>query len=76
MNYKFKCKECGNDVLEEVMTDVFQYSNIEDIQIVNGELYFKYGNTFTERGETCVYTCNNCGTDITEKELRKLAVKS
>lgn len=53
----FKCKKCGGNELEEVMTGVTQSSVVNDI--VDGDAL--YGNANTEGGEIACYQCSNCG---------------
>ena len=53
----FKCPKCKCQVLEEVMCDVYQSSNI--IQVTDGEA--EYGNTSTDGGVVNRIQCLECG---------------
>ena len=77
--YEWKCKKCGGNKIEEVLSGVTQYSVIEDVEIVSGELCLNYGNYNCEVTDdnACevYYQCLKCGSRVSENELRKLANK-
>jgi hypothetical protein len=69
----FKC-ECGSTRIEEVMTDVTQYSVVDTISVIDdGELCMEYGTTNTEGGDVDHYQCVSCGRTVDKHELLELA---
>jgi uncharacterized Zn finger protein len=66
MKINFECDVCECDVIEEVMTDVIQYSTVSGIDKFDNFPYkttvsIDYGKSNTEFGETLHYQCMNCG---------------
>ena len=57
---KFKCPQCNHAVLEEVMTDVVQYSNISSID-ESGAVDYDPNGVSHDGGEVAHYQCGQCG---------------
>jgi hypothetical protein len=63
---KFKCPACDSNELEEVMTNVTQYSSISIIEEgENGVVAIDYANNNCEDGEVDHYQCMGCGYILT-----------
>jgi predicted RNA-binding Zn-ribbon protein involved in translation (DUF1610 family) len=75
MNYKFKCKKCGHDVIEEVLSNVYQYSKISDIEVIDGALILDYSELHTEGGELSHYQCFSCGENVSEEEIKECKIE-
>lgn len=56
---KFKCSECGNNNIEEILVNVVQTSVIDVID-ENGSIDY-VPNIVTEEGEIDHYQCSKCG---------------
>jgi len=72
----FKCKKCGHNEVEEVMSGVVQSSVINSIELIgDNELLLDYGNTCTAGGDvdSIYYQCVMCGHPVTKDELIKLS---
>jgi len=68
MKVKFKCPNCENDQVEEVVGGFIQYSVVTDIEIEDpdGEVWVNldYGEVSYEPGrepEIIDYVCSKCG---------------
>jgi len=62
MKVKFICPECQSNTLEEVMSDVFGYATITDIdndKTLN-DAYLDYGIVTHEGGSVNYYACAHC----------------
>jgi hypothetical protein len=64
----FKCKNCGDNRLEEVMVNVIQYTTISDIDTSDDEPIIEYGTHSLEGGEVSHYQCLSCGMPVAENE--------
>lgn len=73
MNYKWKCKICGCEKIEEVMTGVTQSSSVESIYYdkTSDEIIAEYAEVSTDGGhfETIRYQCIKCGAPVSREEL-------
>lgn len=58
---KFKCRKCGHNRLEEVMTNVTQSTEI--VGVDEDDLLI-YGNATTDGGELDRFQCGKCGAVI------------
>jgi len=59
---QFTCPECHTHKLDEVMSDVIQYSTIGIIEVDdNGMLAVDYAETYCENGSVDHYECGRCG---------------
>ena len=59
---KFKCPECGEKVLEEVMINVIQSTSIKTMEETeNGDCCIDYGFASYDEGEVDNYQCRECG---------------
>jgi predicted RNA-binding Zn-ribbon protein involved in translation (DUF1610 family) len=65
MILKFKCPKCGGTEVEEVMTDVVQYSVIDVIDD-SGAVDYKEKGVSHAGGMVNHYQCNACGDVIGE----------
>ena len=66
---KFKCPNCGETVLEEVMVNVIQSSSIGCIEeLEDGSCALDYDNTSNDDGEVSRYQCMRCGYILKNKE--------
>jgi len=67
MKINFKCDVCEHAVIEEVLTEVTQYSIVSDLEeLPDGSVAIDYGDTNTEFGEVSHYQCLNCGKTLTD----------
>ena len=77
MNYNFKCKRCGNNTIEEILTDVTVSSVITAIHLIdNGDgdedyidFEMEYGDTENNGGDVSRYQCCECGKVISKKDM-------
>lgn len=72
MSYKFKCPNCEHKVIEEIMSDVYQLSEIIDIDEYGDILY---GEIETSDGSVERYQCKNCGTVLTDSKGKNITDK-
>ena len=64
MKVKFRCPQCNcEQQIEEVLTNVYQYSTIVDID-EDGCVDYGRTETLTEDGEITHYQCANCSWEI------------
>lgn len=56
---KFICPKCKGEILEEVMTDVVQYSSIGSIS-EDGSVDYCVNGISHEGGEVELYQCHDC----------------
>lgn len=66
MKIKFRCDVCEHDIIEEVLSDVTQYSKISDIEQFDNFPYkttvaLDYGESNVEGGDLSHYQCQECG---------------
>jgi len=61
MGIEFVCPKCSGISLEEVMVNVTVSTNINDIDIEDGEIHFDYGEQSNEDGVIESYQCMSCG---------------
>ena len=57
----FKCPECGDSRLEEVMSGVVVSSSISTISSEDGMIHLNYGPCSHEEGEVDNFQCMGCG---------------
>lgn len=69
---KFKCPECGETRLEEVLVDVVQYTEILDIAEEDGLPIVNYGDHMLDGGEVTHFQCLKCGEHIADTEAELL----
>jgi len=76
MNYKWTCPDCGNNVIEEVMSDVTQSSSIDAIELLDdGSIAVDSGNVSCDGGdpESIYYQCQECGYEVSIDEMVDIA---
>lgn len=64
MKIDFHCPnpDCGGTILEEVLTNVTQRTNIDFAEkLDDGTVALDYGPTVAEEGEVNCYCCATCG---------------
>ena len=61
--YEFKCEACGGNRLEEILSHVWQCSDIATIQLDDREVdaMIDYGEFSTDGGDIERYQCIKCG---------------
>lgn len=67
MEIKFKCPKCGCEHLEEVLSNVTQYSIIDVIDD-DGAIDYRDKGMSYDGGEVNRYQCNECGFTVGEDE--------
>ena len=65
--FSFKCPECEHDKIEEVLTNVVQYSTVDSLfKLESGEVCADYSDCNWDGGEVSRYQCQRCGFVIAE----------
>ena len=77
----FKCKDCGSTRLEEVLPNTTLFSEVDSVEIIDGEVIVSYmprDHMNTEGGdsESVYYQCLECGNEVLAEELQKIAEKN
>jgi len=70
---KFKCPECGDDRIEEVLLGVVQYTEVQNVTDEDGNPSIKYGEHSLDAGEVSHFQCLHCGEHIADDEEDLLA---
>jgi len=77
MNYKFKCKQCGCEVIDEVLLGATVYSQITSIKVDNDELILEYGKCIHDHTSdydfSIRYECNECGTEVSLEQMKAIS---
>jgi hypothetical protein len=68
MKFKFKCPKCGCIDVEEVMTDVVQYSLISVIEENDGKAAVDYASNSCDGGNVDHYQCHGCSFVLATEE--------
>ena len=73
---KFTCKNCGWGEVEEVLPGVTQFSVIDDVKVIDGDIILDYsGKTTYDGGDDneSYYQCSMCCERVSREELEALA---
>lgn len=68
---KFKCPKCGCRVIEEIMVNVTQTTEITG---VDEDGLLMYGKSDTEGGKISCFQCKKCGKVIRDKNDKPIAL--
>lgn len=73
---KFKCKNCGWPVLEEIMEGVSQSATVVDFDAVDENVCCDYGMVSYSGGDydTIRFECGKCGQDVSLEEMIAMGV--
>ena len=64
----FTCPECEAHLLDEVMNDVMQTTEVTGLALTDGGVACEYGVATHEGGELCRFECGSCGFPVAEDE--------
>lgn len=79
ISYKFKCPSCKHTIVEELVGNVLQVSNIIRVVADDSETEVEeivYGKSETEDGVVIRYQCRKCGWVIRLPEAEGAIVKT